>query len=274
MSEWEEALKPPPISDFERVLAELRSKWVDLSTALSHNDCVSTGVPTQWGALTYDLISFCSVFLAVHSESVAIGTWETQEIARWDAILPKPRLPDGGGLPSKEDLQEWHDATVRALGGEEGVRRYWDEFGQRTNVGAAASGRLAATYKAIFFFVRAYQDATYRVLLQLLGERSGVGVSMARAADNDRNPVARLLAQETPTYLPWFSSWKSLRDSIKDGRSHSVVGPQWNPGVSFVDVPPQGADSGTSIAVRLSQVVEALEHSLSAGRVALDLATR
>jgi hypothetical protein len=113
----------------------------------------------------------------------------------------------------------------------------------------------------------------YRVILQLLGTHNE-GVSMSQAAKNAKNPVALVLAERAPKYMPWFKAWRALRDSIKAGRLHSMRGPQWNIGVSFIDdVPPLAGFPSLDITVRLSEIVVALDQSLAVSRVALDLAS-
>jgi hypothetical protein len=270
MSDWDEALKAPPIAEFERAVKDLRTIWIDLSTSLGRRGDVTVRVRTQWSALAADLAAFCEVFFEVLHETTEIWIGDVEESTRAPQPTPLDVDPETG-LPSQDELRRWHDEWVASLGGEEGVRHYWEQHRYRMEVSGAASSRLAAAYKAMFFFVRAYQDASYRVLLQLLGDRNE-GVSMSQAAKNPNNPVAEHLAKELPSYMPWFVAWRKLRDSVKAGRTHSLRGPQWNIGVSFEEVPPQDSQQSVYVTVRLNQIVEALDQSVGIARSALNLA--
>ena len=125
--------------------------------------------------------------------------------------------------------------------------------------------RLAVTYKALHFFLRALQDLAYAILLELLDQRSSYHTSMARCfvpAKNNRhsnNPVRSLIAAHVPEYERWFKRFRDQRNEFKLGRGHGL---STNRGRIFVSISlQQGRTSHTVALLGISDVIEGLEMS-------------
>jgi len=127
-----------------------------------------------------------------------------------------------------------------------------------------ASARLLVGFKSFFFVARAFQDHSYRVLLELLGHKSSSHSSMSRVLSNPDNPVARLIQDKAPEYLMWFSKFRDQRNLIKEGTGSGLLGPDENLGVTFTQFTEDGGlviDFAARNAVRMSDLKEALTMS-------------
>jgi hypothetical protein len=71
----------------------------------------------------------------------------------------------------------------------------------------------------MLFFVRAFQDAMYAVLLELTGNKPGAKSSMQRCIENEDSPIHKRLVERLPAYLTWFSHMRDQRNRIKNGIS-------------------------------------------------------
>jgi hypothetical protein len=76
---------------------------------------------------------------------------------------------------------------------------------------------LRIAWKSWFFYVRAFCDPAYRLILaDLQGMRAARRGAMS-AIVNPANPVALLLSAEAPDVIPWFMSFRARRNEVKDG---------------------------------------------------------
>lgn len=76
---------------------------------------------------------------------------------------------------------------------------------------------LRIIWKSWFFFVRALCDHVYRLLLASAeGRAAGRGGTMG-AVRNERNPVAIVLAEQAPGFIPWFARFRAQRNEVKEG---------------------------------------------------------
>jgi hypothetical protein len=141
------------------------------------------------------------------------------------------------------------------------------DFQAATKESATATGKLGTAYKAFFYFVRAYQDTVYRMILNVHGQNWRATQTTMNRAHKDRNLVGVLLRARLPEYLPWFAEWREKRNQIKDGVTTGWAGPDTDLGLVFNDiiVTPTTYASRTDIstAIRLSEAATAM--SMSAG---------
>lgn len=76
---------------------------------------------------------------------------------------------------------------------------------------------LSVLIKAWLFFVRAFCDNAYRLLLADAEDRPAPqGGSMASAL-NERNPVAKILSTHAPEVPDWFRDLREVRNAMKEG---------------------------------------------------------
>ncbi|MFH2057776.1 MAG: hypothetical protein ABIJ59_02615 [Pseudomonadota bacterium] len=128
-----------------------------------------------------------------------------------------------------------------------------------------STNELKAVYKAYFFFIRAFHDACYGILLNLNGQQAGAYSSMNKCLKKQPKPMYNQVAS-IDNYIDWFKDFKNKRDSIKKGVSFSLCGPQWDVGVGFtkvtraggvtVNVDPQAKDK-----FRLKNLIIAFSYS-------------
>lgn len=94
--------------------------------------------------------------------------------------------------------------------------------------------RSVMQVKALFYFMRSFQDASYRFLLVATGQQAGNHSSMSDIlSTSNGNPVRDLLMTEISGFVNWFEDIRQKRNNIKLGtpvggfaavsRGHSVV---------------------------------------------------
>ncbi|MFC2028082.1 hypothetical protein ACFLU3_05295 [Chloroflexota bacterium] len=123
--------------------------------------------------------------------------------------------------------------------------------------------RLKIVYKAMFYFVRAYQDAIYGIILEFNGKKAGSYSSMHKKLTKQTSPVYITIMDKFPEYREWFYRWRDKRDRIKLGVGLSMAGPGADVGITFERVSEKGGiivDCQDNI--RLSDVTEAIRMSI------------
>lgn len=95
---------------------------------------------------------------------------------------------------------------------------------------------LGAVYKAMFYFVRAYQDALYGTLKELSGEPVGKYKSVAECLHKKGEQYRDKIDKAIPGYFDWFMSWREKRNKIKSGIGCSLGKPSDQLGIMLSDV--------------------------------------
>ncbi len=137
--------------------------------------------------------------------------------------------------------------------------------------------RLFALAKAFFLFVRAYHDALYGVIFELITGQPAGDRRMQKAAQREGNPVGRVIREQMPEYFDWFEQYRAQRNSIKNGVGFSTVGPTEDLGIAFTDFTAPG---GVRVSlheknvVRVSDLDAALKVSTALTRLAASLYER
>jgi hypothetical protein len=210
-----------------------------------------------------DVITFCHIFREVHVEAVRLHSAQTLRMAL-RGLVEGRRLTEL--FPDYQQMRDQPNLLMQRLkaASKEELARYQEIIGEsladipkQFEMTREISPRLQTCYKALFFFVRAFQDTIYAVLND--GQRG----SMQGAVSNPNNPIAKLLSALLPEYLPWFEQWRRMRDNVKRGASFSISGPDEDLGIGFnyIDDNTGGLVVGSGGRVRLGDVVRALEMS-------------
>lgn len=189
-----------------------------------------------------DVLSFSSPFLAAHRQAVRSFLDRAERAAARQGAEPRT------------DFDEEFDAL--ALASQDGP----------------LASRLKVMYKGTFFFVRAYQDVLYQVMLSLLQRKLTKTGTMDSAATKEMNPVRLILDDELPEYIPWFVGWRQLRNQIKDGSTFSLFGPEDDLGIAVDRYTHDILHIGDSGVLRLQDVAEGMLMSGKGTRVAIKLA--
>ncbi len=231
------------IRALDEMAEELQSASAELDAALvSHPRCSST-IRMRAGEAASDILRFLPLLSESHIQAV-------KEVA--------------------DDIRQLHEVMSLFRSGRPPGRD-----------APRATSRLIVSYKALYFFISAYQDKLYSVISLLVDPNSPPGPNMSRAFNpttSHNNPVRRFLEAELPDYVDWFPIWRDQRNQVKNGVSFSTGGPAPENGLLTIGVRFNEftADGGVSVdcskAVQLSDVVAALRVSAQLVRRAADLA--
>ena len=132
--------------------------------------------------------------------------------------------------------------------------------------------KFGATFKAFFFFVRAYQDGLYRLVKLLCGmELKRDEDDSMKSAINEAtrefvrgNLVADALKATCPDYPAWFIDMRDLRNRTKDG-----IGVSYSSGKNFTT-----GETTVGIRFRRPKSDESPVVSLDTASAALSMSTR
>ena len=223
------------------------------------------------GAIAIDVIGSAAALSDAHRND--INRWFDDE--RFSATDPRRMLPPPPEMDERDrasKLEGWRRRTSEAMTPE--WRRAMQARAQEEPVRhlntTAAFARSGSTFKAFFYFTRAYQDVIYVALCNVQGRPVATG-SMANAL-NDGNPVGKALR---PNYLGWFKEWRDLRNRWKMGAGHHVIGPAPDIGIGFLKYTEQTrgveANLGGDI-VRLRDATRALDESSAVSEILVTVA--
>jgi len=223
----------------------------------------------RMGDLAQDIFSFSENMARAHINATMWSVDSANE-ARQNTPSNPPNWEDLHAFISGERELESHiEDTVKEYievgrkSVERMVRRSNSRAGKHTE---ESTWELKACYKAYFFFIRAFHDACYGVLLNLNGLTPGAYSSMNKCISKNVSPMYEQVCT-IPGYVEWFKSFKEKRDLIKRGVNFSLCGPQWDVGIGFVRVTPGNGividvgESGNKF--RLSDLVSAIKYSIA-----------
>jgi hypothetical protein len=120
---------------------------------------------------------------------------------------------------------------------------------------------LAVAYKAILFFLRAFQDSAYAVLVEVTGGSAPAYPSMSFCLNKRRNGPAFKVISEIEGYEAWFKKMRDWRNSIKSGVGLGLSGPQTNVGVVFVKLTDENAQTVTDETIHLRDLIKGVRYS-------------
>lgn len=137
-------------------------------------------------------------------------------------------------------------------------------------------GRFIVLVKALFVFLRAYQDAMYALMFEMIEGKPTRHRRMQEAASKPMNPVGRVLRRQLSGYLDWFADWRELRNEVKEGVNFSLLGPPDDIAITFTSTTDAGGYVIFDVdrpVVRLSHLASALDVSAALTRLATSLAS-
>ena len=91
-----------------------------------------------------------------------------------------------------------------------------------TEMRKSYQNELGTVYKAMFYFVRAYQDTLYGSLRELSGEPAGKYTTIMECLSKKGRQYRDRIEKAIPRYFGWFISWREKRNKIKSGISCSL----------------------------------------------------
>lgn len=165
----------------EKSIEKLKVSWRELATTLEFKTKVSVNQRHRMVAHSLDIINFSGIFIETHNQWLSIVKSEIQRTAE---------------MSHEEWSEDWKH-----------------HFKENMN----AMDRNAVAYKAIYFFIRALQDAVYSVLLELCGNESKKYLHMSRCLNEKRDSVNQILKKGFPNYFKWFDEFRTKRNKIKNG---------------------------------------------------------
>lgn len=132
------------------------------------------------------------------------------------------------------------------------------------------SAHFRIALKSVYFLIRSFQDAAYRVAFQVVEGRKArkeASASMTSVLKED-DPVRAMLGEFIQEYEGWFRGWRAIRDRIKIGQPASTLGsyvpgsPPDDIGVNFNLVNEEGGTiTDLSKGTRVSDVTRAVSVS-------------
>lgn len=223
-----------PLDRFDDAIQALRQSSRALDKALGDYGRCPPALRLRTGEAASDVLRFCAIFREIH---IAASSEVEDDVAGTYEVMS---LLASGHAPQPSD-------------------RTFD----------VATQRLIVAYKALYFFIRAYQDRLYSVISVLVRPDDQPGNSMERAfhASRGTNPVRAFLAEHAPEYILWFPIWRDQRNRVKESVSFSTGGPApqiglQTIGIRFNEFTRQGGVSvDLAHAVQLDDVTRALELS-------------
>lgn len=165
---------------------EFRDSWTELRKLLSKNRSVNLYTIFRAGGSVEDILGLLPVLIEIHEKCHVVSREHYKNLS---VGMPPNIIP----FPSRPTLEEI-EYFIKP-------RR---EF--------------AACLKAMFFFVRAFQDVLVGILFELKGKNAGRSTSMSKLLKpKNRNTLRHDLESTLPDYVSWFYRFKEIRDKMKYG---------------------------------------------------------
>ena len=253
------------LSEFYLTIEDFQADLKACGGRLANWDGVDHLQRRRMADLGEDIVSFAESFVTAHINATM---WVLDGVAEVSRHLPldttnfedmQAYLTGEGQLePEAEAAVKQHfEQGQRSV--ERMIRRGKSRAKERDEDAAAA---LKACYKAYLFFIRAFHDAAYGMLLNLSGRTPGAYSSMNDCIKKQALPVFEMV-NGIPGYVEWFKAFKKKRDDVKRGVGFSLSGSQWDVGVGFTRATREGGIvvSQSANHLRLGDMIDAVRYS-------------
>lgn len=236
----------------------------EIGNLLTKDPRVKFRTRSRLGASVASITAFSTLFAGIHTEAVMAAVQSTAIASQIpSARLPEPPMNEQQFLEWAEEQKKLYDEFEKANG------KAWHEaLKESFEVTSIPFASLHACYQAIFYMVRAAQDIICCVMLELLDKTSGQYSSMADALDkggNPKNEVGTFLKSKLPEYLPWFTSFRDMRNKLKMGIPTSTSGPETDLGINinYLDEKAGGVVCDVTRGFRLGDAADAIDKTIS-----------
>lgn len=230
------------LSEFYIAVKDFQAELKACGQSLAEHEGINHIQRHRMSDLGQDMISFSECFVRAHINAIMWVLDDVHEINQrlplnppdWETV--EVCLSDSRQLDqqTRENVQAHFDESQKSL--KRMVRRQKSKAAKRSE---ESTWELKAGYKAYFFFIRAFHDASYGVLLNLCGSTPGAYTSMNRCITRKVSPIFEQI-ETIPGYIDWFKAFKKKRDLVKSGVNFSLCGPQWDVGVGFNKITQEG----------------------------------
>ncbi len=171
------------IEQFKKSISHLANCWQSLASKLEIETNVSLESRHRMVACAHDIIAFSNLFN--------------------NSYLKKEE-------EARKTFQETKDMNIEQLS------THW---AQNSNNSIALMHQLSSAYKAMYFFIRALQDACCAIYFELTGNQGSTKSGMNRTKLNNGKKVREEITKYVPNYNTWFKSFTDTRNRIKEGVS-------------------------------------------------------
>ena len=216
------------IVDTETFEAQLNATAQNLSTCGK----VRHSVRGRMNDCGMDIAHFSSVFCSAHTEATA---WVIDDVEI-----------------HSQTMGNWERAMELSARKRDSLAGRREEESRRG---------LAVAYKALLFFLRAFQDSAYATLVEVTGGRAPAYPSMSMCLSKRRNGPAFKVIKDIDGYEAWFNRMRTWRNRIKSGVGLGLAGPQTNVGVVFVELTDDNAQTVTTETIHLRDLIEGVRYS-------------
>lgn len=165
----------------EKSIDNLKKSWRIFASTLELKTLVSVTQRQRMVSLSLDIIAFSDIFIESHNRHLDTEKKQSKRTLNYSL---------------KELSEDWKNNAESVMN---------------------SLHRLVVSYKVMYFFIRALQDATYSVLLELIGKKASKYSSMEKCVNNENNPIHKEISRSLPEYFSWFTEFRCQRNKIKEG---------------------------------------------------------
>jgi hypothetical protein len=239
-----------PLESYDKAVRLFRESSWHVHGPLVSEDLADHTLRARASETAHDVYVFCQTFRGFYERAHAEMRQRLQGFQ-----LEVAARPESGSAP-----EQWERHMEKWLPPREQADREADE----RRDGRDATSAFTVGFKALYFFIRAHQDALCGLTMLLLHPLTANPGQYRMGEHLKRDgPVTRFIRQSAPGYEEWFPRWRDARNEVKKGVNFSTYG-SWNElGIRFSTFIPEGGGIkiDCSRGGGLSDIVEALDMS-------------
>lgn len=212
------------LSEFYISVEDFDAAARDCYKTLSQWENINHVQGIRFSDLARDMVAFCEFMATAHLNATMWSLDNLHEHTKYRVEPPANHDDFMTYLSGSRDIDpdSIKDIERYISQGQEMVARMQKRSKSRAGqMSEKSAWDLKACYKAYFFFIRAFHDGAYGVLLNLTGQTPGVYSSMNKCISKASSPAYDHVCK-IPGYTDWFKYFKAKRDAVKMGQNFSL----------------------------------------------------
>lgn len=256
-----EAFYLPSLGRFNSSAILLSVKIREIVNLLTQDPRVKFRTRSRLAASAASITAFSPIFTRVHTEAVMASLRSSAIALQISTLQPSEPIEP---IINEQQFLKWAEEQKKLLEQyEKATGKAWHEAVREScEIITIPFASLHACYQSFFYLVRAFQDVIYCILLELHGKNSGQYSSMV---DAPKNEVGTFLENNLPQYIPWFISFRDMRNKLKMGIPTDTCGPDTDLGIiiNYFNEDSSGVICDVKRGFRLGDAAEAIDKTIS-----------